>query len=167
MSENPLGTQKRAYYSAPLAEFVRTDPERVFAEMAARSDFDIALTQRDAWLRQADLLREALRALEGAVYLEFSIPRMGSRVDTLVIVGPVLKESVQGVAQATAAAQPKAPVIAFSTDNTVAGNGTFLLSFTLDEEVSRIVDFASKQGLKRFALIGLKRSRGWSIAFQR
>lgn len=70
-----------------------------------------------------------------------------------VIVGPVLKESVQGVAQATAAAQPKAPVIAFSTDNTVAGNGTFLLSFALDEEVSRIVDFASKQGLKRFALL--------------
>lgn len=70
-----------------------------------------------------------------------------------VIVGPLLKESVQGVAQATAASQPKAPVIAFSTDNTVAGNGVFLLSVTLDEEVSRIVDFASRQGLKKFALL--------------
>jgi ABC-type branched-subunit amino acid transport system substrate-binding protein len=70
-----------------------------------------------------------------------------------VIVGPLLKESVQGVAQATAASQPKAPVIAFSTDNTVAGNGVFLLSITLDEEVARIVDFASRQGLKKFALL--------------
>ncbi|MEJ0022716.1 MAG: penicillin-binding protein activator [Alphaproteobacteria bacterium] len=70
-----------------------------------------------------------------------------------VIVGPLIKESVQGAAQAAASAQPKAPIIAFSTDNTVAGNGVFLLSLPLDEEIARIVDYASKQGLKRLALL--------------
>lgn len=70
-----------------------------------------------------------------------------------IIVGPVLKDSVLGVVQATAAAQPRAPIIAFSTDSTVAGGGVYLMSLTLDEEIARIVEFAARQGLKKFALI--------------
>jgi hypothetical protein len=46
------------------------------------------------------------------------------------------------------------PLIAFSTDQTVAGNGTYLLSFPPEAEVDRIVDFAVGTGATRFAFLG-------------
>jgi hypothetical protein len=70
-----------------------------------------------------------------------------------VIVGPLLKEGVQGAARGAIGANPATPVIGFSTDNTVAAPGVYLLSFPLEEEVARIVSFASAQGLKRIALM--------------
>lgn len=70
-----------------------------------------------------------------------------------VIVGPLQKEGVQGAARGASGANPATPVIGFSTDNTVAAPGVYLLSFPLEEEVARIVSFASAQGLKRIALM--------------
>ncbi|MBI4616232.1 MAG: DUF2075 domain-containing protein [Planctomycetes bacterium] len=58
--------------------------------MASRSDFDITGAQRDAWIEQARILRGALHGRSGAIYLEFTIPRIGSRVDALLLIGPVL-----------------------------------------------------------------------------
>lgn len=46
------------------------------------------------------------------------------------------------------------PVIAFSTDATVAGDGVYLLSFPPDEEVRRVTEFALEQGATRFAFAG-------------
>ncbi len=58
--------------------------------MARRNDFDLTGTQRDAWLEQALVLQRVLAHHRGAIYLEFTIPRMGRRVDALVIIGPVI-----------------------------------------------------------------------------
>src|SRR5437879_13035458 len=57
--------------------------------MARRNDFDLTGTQRDAWLEEAEVLRRVVARHTGAIYLEFSIPRMGRRIDALVIIGPV------------------------------------------------------------------------------
>ena len=45
------------------------------------------------------------------------------------------------------------PVIAFSTDRTVAGDGVFLLSFLPETEVTRVVSYAIAQGRTRFAAL--------------
>ena len=58
--------------------------------MARHGTFDLTEAQRDAWIAQNDLLVKALARLEGAILLEFSIPRMGARIDAVVIVGPVV-----------------------------------------------------------------------------
>src|SRR5713101_9271245 len=58
--------------------------------MVRRNDFDLTGTQRDAWLEQAEILKRALAGHQGALYLEFTIPRMGRRIDALVIIGPVV-----------------------------------------------------------------------------
>lgn len=47
-------------------------------------------TQRDAWLGQIRFLKASLRGIDGAIYLEFSIPRMGRRIDTVLLIGPVI-----------------------------------------------------------------------------
>lgn len=58
--------------------------------MARRNDFDLTGTQRDAWLEEAEVLQRVLARHTGAVYLEFTIPRMGRRIDALAIIGPVI-----------------------------------------------------------------------------
>ncbi len=75
---------------------------------------------------------------------------LNSGVD--VILGPVLSRSVSGAARR--ARSKDVPVIAFSTDQTVAGNGTYLLSFPPEAEVQRVVDYATATGATRFAFLG-------------
>ena len=69
-----------------------------------------------------------------------------------VILGPILAGSVK--ASSREAQRSKTPLIAFSTDQTVAGRGTYLLSFPPEAEVKRIVDFAATSGATRFAFLG-------------
>jgi len=58
--------------------------------MVRRHGFDLNESQRDAWLAQTQILRAALTLHLGSVYLEFSIPRMGRRIDAVLLIGPVL-----------------------------------------------------------------------------
>ncbi len=69
-----------------------------------------------------------------------------------VILGPILANNVK--AATSEARRSKTPVIAFSTDQTVAGNGAYLLSFPPEAEVQRIVDYVSSTGATRFAFLG-------------
>lgn len=66
-----------------------------------------------------------------------------------VIVGPLFAQAVQSVGQAARARG--IPVIAFSTDVTVASRGTYLLSFLPESDVDRIVDFAVANGRRSIA----------------
>jgi branched-chain amino acid transport system substrate-binding protein len=68
-----------------------------------------------------------------------------------IIVGPLFAASVNAVAPI--ARDRSVPVISFSTDRSVAGNGVYLLSFQPGNEVKRVVDFASAQGRASFAAL--------------
>ena len=68
-----------------------------------------------------------------------------------LILGPLFAKSVTSVS--AVARQANVPVIAFSNDQRVAGNGTYLLSFLAREEVRRIVSFAATQGRRQFAAL--------------
>lgn len=68
-----------------------------------------------------------------------------------LILGPLLAADVTAVAPVARARS--VPVIAFSTDKTVAGDGIFLLSFLPQQEVSRVVAYAAAQGRQKFAAL--------------
>jgi branched-chain amino acid transport system substrate-binding protein len=68
-----------------------------------------------------------------------------------IIIGPVLREGVIGAGRA--AATERVPVIGFSSDRTVAGNGVYLLSFQLEDEISRLVSFAATRNIRTIALL--------------
>jgi ABC-type branched-subunit amino acid transport system substrate-binding protein len=68
-----------------------------------------------------------------------------------VIIGPVLREGVQGAGEA--AHSRNIPVIGFSSDRTVAGNGVYLMSFQLEDEIARLVSFAASRGIHTIALL--------------
>ncbi len=69
-----------------------------------------------------------------------------------VILGPLLGPNVK--ASGNAARRSRTPVIGFSTDQSVAGNGVYLLSFPPDAEVERITQYAADQGARSFAFFG-------------
>jgi branched-chain amino acid transport system substrate-binding protein len=66
-----------------------------------------------------------------------------------IILGPLFAQSVASVAQV--ARSRAIPVIAFSTDVSVAARGVYLLSFLPESDVDRIVDFAVSQRKRSFA----------------
>ena len=80
----------RAWYSASIEDFIASSADTIFAQLAKRNDFDLVSTQRDAWIEQIEFLRSALNGLTGAIYLEFNIPRMGRRIDAVLLIGPVV-----------------------------------------------------------------------------
>jgi ABC-type branched-subunit amino acid transport system substrate-binding protein len=66
-----------------------------------------------------------------------------------IILGPLFALSVPATANLTRARN--VPVIAFSTDASVAGRGVYLLSFLPESDVNRIVDYSAGTGKKSFA----------------
>ena len=66
-----------------------------------------------------------------------------------LILGPLLAEDVRTVAPISRAA--KVPLISFSNDLSVAGQGTYLMGFAPTQSVDRIIAYAKSRGLTRFA----------------
>ena len=68
-----------------------------------------------------------------------------------IIVGPLFAQAVRAVGPV--ARQRGIPVIAFSTDASVAARGVYLLSFLPETDVKRIVDYAVSRGKRSFAAL--------------
>jgi hypothetical protein len=86
----PAQVSSRAWYGASIAQFLQTSPDAVIGQLAKHCEFALLPTQRDAWLAQIDLLQDCLLCLTGSLFLEFNIPRMGRRIDAVLLVGPVI-----------------------------------------------------------------------------
>lgn len=68
-----------------------------------------------------------------------------------LIIGPLFANEV--AAAAPEAQSANIPMIAFSSDRKVAGNGVYLLSFLAGSDVPRIVSYSISQGKRRFAAL--------------
>jgi hypothetical protein len=73
----------RSWFGSTIAELVWMDSDTILGRLAANSDFAVLPTQRDAWLTQIAALKSHLVGLGGSLFMEFSIPRMGRRVDAV------------------------------------------------------------------------------------
>jgi|SRR5579859_977251 len=81
---------KREYYSDSIAAFLNANPDEILGQLARSNDFALEQTQRDAWLEEINILQSVLPGFNGAVYFEYSIPRMGQRIDVVLLIGPVI-----------------------------------------------------------------------------
>lgn len=68
-----------------------------------------------------------------------------------LIIGPLFAPSVQAAGQVARSANR--PVMAFSSDTNVAGRGVYLLSFPPENDVNRVIAYASQQGRRSFAAL--------------
>ena len=80
----------RAWYSSSIAEFLAMDSNSIMGRLASKSEFTVLPAQRDAWLEQIDLLQSQVAGLAGSLLMEFSIPRMGRRIDAVLLIGPIV-----------------------------------------------------------------------------
>jgi schlafen family protein len=80
----------RFWYGASIAEFRDASSEAVLGQLAFNCDFALIPTQRDAWLAQIEFLRSQLKDFSGSIFFEFNIPRMGRRIDVVLVVGPAI-----------------------------------------------------------------------------
>ncbi len=80
----------REYYSDSIGSFLDTSPDTILGKLVQGDGFAIERAQRDAWNEQIHILQETLRPHQGAIYFEYSIPRMGRRIDVVILVGPVI-----------------------------------------------------------------------------
>ena len=76
-----------AYYSAPVDRFLDSDPHQILGVLAAAHTHDLDVEQRQAWEEEIEILRGALAGLPGTIFLEFDVPRLGSRIDAALISG--------------------------------------------------------------------------------
>ena len=84
------GVSSRAWYGASITDFLKAQPDTIVGQLVRNGNFALLPTQKDAWLAQIRFLQDRLVGLTGALFLEFNIPRMGRRIDTVLLVGPVV-----------------------------------------------------------------------------
>jgi len=81
---------KREYYSDSIANFLNTSSEEILGKLASENEFSLEQTQRDAWEEEIKILHKTLPPYQGHIYCEYSIPRMGQRIDVVALIGPVI-----------------------------------------------------------------------------
>ncbi len=81
---------KRDYYSDSIARFRNTSPNEILGQLVRSSGFSIEHTQRDAWLEEIRILKDVLSSVDGSIYFEYAIPRMGKRIDVVLLIGSVI-----------------------------------------------------------------------------
>jgi predicted metalloenzyme YecM len=81
---------KREYYSDSIENFIETDPKAILGTLASKNEFSLEQTQRYAWEEEITILHKVLLPYKGHIYFEYSIPRMGQRIDVVIIISHVI-----------------------------------------------------------------------------
>jgi hypothetical protein len=77
---------KRAYYSNTVCGFLRADIYAVLGEIVSNNTFELEELQRNTWQEEIRILRRELSALEsGQILFEYTIPRIGKRIDNILL----------------------------------------------------------------------------------
>ena len=80
-----------------------------------------------------------------------SAARMAIEEGAGLVLGPLFATSTTAMAAEARAAGVN--VVSFSNDRTIAGNGVFAMGLAPGDQVARVVDYANRQGLRRFAAL--------------
>lgn len=76
----------RYYYADNIHDFLQKDRMSVFGELAANNLFATEDLQKSTWLTQIDILkRELARFPAGHILFEYTVPRIGDRVDNIIL----------------------------------------------------------------------------------
>lgn len=89
MSPLPQCLRRRVYYAARIGDFRAHHDDTIIAALVNASSFAVEPAQRDAWSEQVAAMRQALAGWDetGLIAFEFAVPRMGKRIDVLVVGG--------------------------------------------------------------------------------
>lgn len=85
-------TATRYYYSDSISTFLTKSVNEIVGELTLMSQHDVNDETSHSWVDEIIILREALAPYSerGSVYFEYNIPRMGRRVDVIVIIDGIV-----------------------------------------------------------------------------
>lgn len=78
------------YFKDSIQSFLKKSTEEIIGAITISNQFDSTQLQNKSWEQQIPILKKALSDFDGSVFFEFSIPRMGKRVDSIVIIEGVI-----------------------------------------------------------------------------
>lgn len=81
---------KRFFYADSVSNFLKSTVDEILGELSRNNSFALLTSQRDAWLAQIKVLQAVLADYNGSIYFEYAIPRMGRRIDTVLIINSVI-----------------------------------------------------------------------------
>jgi hypothetical protein len=82
---------RREFYSDTILNFLNGSNQEILGKLVEANSYSLEQTQRDAWLEEIQILKRILHNYnKGSIYLEYSIPRMGKRIDVVLVLGSVL-----------------------------------------------------------------------------
>ena len=77
---------QRAYYTDMIKNFINEPDSSIMGKLLMNhSNRSLEELQRNAWYKQIQILKNQLQTFNGKIYFEFTIPRMGKRVDNIII----------------------------------------------------------------------------------
>ncbi|QSB27043.1 DUF2075 domain-containing protein [Flavobacterium sp. CLA17] len=77
----------RAYYANSIYDFCIEGGDSIFGKISTGYDLNkLTIQQSNAWQSQIKILKQTILSFSGRVYFEFTIPRMGKRVDNILII---------------------------------------------------------------------------------
>ena len=83
---------QRFYYSETCMRFLNQDATSILGDLSKQNEFDLTLEQRDSWYQEISVMKQIIHDLkhDGQIVFEYTIPRMGKRVDVVLLLGGIV-----------------------------------------------------------------------------
>jgi DUF2075 family protein len=78
------------YFKDTIESFLKKSTEEIIGAITISNQFDSTQLQNKSWEQQIPILKNAVSGHIGTIFFEFSIPRMGKRIDALIIIDNVV-----------------------------------------------------------------------------
>ena len=77
---------RRAYYESSVIEFLSHDESYILGKLTKNNRYSLNDNQRNAWIEEVSILKRELTGITtGNLFFEYTIPRIGKRIDTILI----------------------------------------------------------------------------------
>ncbi len=82
----------KAYYASSISDFLASSTESIQGSILIKDEFRATVEQRNSWRDEIIILKDQLAKLgrEGSVIFEYTVPRIGSRIDVTCIIQGII-----------------------------------------------------------------------------
>ena len=81
----------RYYYRNSIKDFLKSSENEILGNLSLDNSFDLNSEQKNAWVSEISIMKGVLSSYaEGHILFEYSIPRLGKRVDVIVLLHGII-----------------------------------------------------------------------------
>lgn len=75
-----------AFYSNSIKNFLTQNRDEIFGIIAKNDEYDSLCKQKEAWIEQIQVLKNSFnKSSDGSIIFEYTIPRVGGRIDNVIL----------------------------------------------------------------------------------